>query len=138
MKALKLCAIIAGLALSAFTSQLSAQQALNNWLNKCENIKTVDFSVINYKNPDTKKEERKTMKVSFSNNDALLKELLAAFEKDKKDAYTISEKRTDGMTRPDFCTFKINGFDAKYMFEFKKNGQVIVTALFYYVELVGG
>jgi len=137
MKTFKLCTIIAALIFGTYLSQLSAQQALNNWLKKCENIKTVDFSVINYRNPDTKKEERKTMKVSFSNNDALLKELIEAFDKDKKDAYTVSEKRTEGMTRPDFCTFKINGFDTKYMFEFKKNGQVIVTALFYYVELMG-
>jgi hypothetical protein len=119
-------------------SKLSAQQSLKNWLTKCESLSTVDMTVINYKNPETKKEERKAIKVIFSNNEALLKDLLNAFEQDKKNAYNVSEKRSKGVVHPDFCRFNEKGFDTRYVFEFKSNGDVIVTAQFFYVEEQGG
>ncbi|WP_163357161.1 DUF5024 domain-containing protein [Dysgonomonas sp. 25] len=127
MKTIKLI-ILAILFVSAgsVVNSLSAQENLNKWVKKCESISSVETSLISYKNPETKKLERETVRITFADNDELRKDLFAAFEKDKANAYMESTRKVDGEVKPDYCRFYDNKgqLETRYSIVFKKEGKV--------------
>lgn len=128
MKLKKSILIGCSLILASFLSPLFAQNSLEAWIKKCETTKDVDVTVISRKDPTTKKDEMKTVKVTFKENQALLSSLKEAFSQDKKDAYQVSEKKVNGEITPDFCRFfnAASKTETKFMFNFKGN-QITVT-----------
>lgn len=109
---------------SAF--HLNAQENLDKWFKKCENTPDIDLSVITTKKKDNQLDSR-VVKVSFRDNEPLLKDLLEAFSKDKENAYKMSEKRVKGIMRPDYCRFAKGKLETVFLFEFKSNGETYVT-----------
>lgn len=126
------------LIVGTMSSSIMAQQNLSAWMKRCESVESIEMTVITRRNPETKKEESKIVKVVFVDNKALLDELLSAFQKDKESAYQFSEKKSTGVIRPEFCRFSKNKTETRYMFEFKGNKVTVTEQFFYdYVDLGG-
>lgn len=114
------------------TTGLYGQQNLENWVKKCEKNESIDMTYISSKDPKTKKETRKSIQIKFKDNDSLRKELVDAFNKDKDKAFKVSMQRTNGVTGPGFCHFKVGNNQIRYTFEYNKRKETIVNVQYLY------
>ncbi len=115
---------------------VQAQSNLDRWMKKCETISSVEVTFIQMKDPATKKDEARIVKVNFNQQPELRKELLDAYFKDKekesKDIISSSETRINGELLPVYCEFdKGNKVMVIYSFDLKKE-RVAVTMKYYY------
>jgi uncharacterized protein (DUF169 family) len=115
MKAKKI--IITGFFLIAggFSMSASAQETIKALIEKCKTMENMEVSVVRNKNRETKKLEKEVVMVKFKNNEALVKEFIAAFNQDKDAADEIIERSKDGskdirysFDNNVFCSFSQN------------------------------
>jgi hypothetical protein len=84
----------------SFFMNLSAQEALKAVVKKCENTEGVKVSIIKSQKVTKEKVVSSVINISFVNNEALKKEILAAFEKDQDQAdQSIMDKESGKITR---------------------------------------
>lgn len=115
------------------SSNLFAQDNLQDWVKKCENNSSLDMTVINNKDSETKKEVSKIIKIVIPGDSSLVNELMEAYDKDKGKANQSAEKRVAGVVRPDYCQFVLSNMEIKYLFEFSEdNSKVTVTVQYVY------
>lgn len=121
-------------ALALFTT-LQAQENLDRWLKKCESIPSVDATFIQMKNPETKKDEVRIVKLYFNHLPELRKELFDAYFKDKesKDIISSSEKRLYGELWPAYCEFD-KGNKVRIIYSFEVTKETVSVIMKYYYE----
>ena len=90
---------------------------------------TIDMNVIYNKNRETKKTEKIIKTVTFSNNQKLLDEFVAAFEKDKDAAYKIIDDKKSGKLLPSFYRFGSGKNDISYSLSVSKSGKITVSKI---------
>ena len=84
----------------SFIICLSAQENIKALVKKCENMSSVDMSYIINKDPETKKVQNSITTITIKNDQNLIKDFIAAFEKDKDNAYSISGSVKNGVSLP--------------------------------------
>lgn len=129
MKTKKTFLLAALLLLGSICGALQAQENLNALMKKCETMDKIDMNVIYNKNRETKKTEKIIKTVSFSNDEKLLNEFVAAFEKDKDAAYKIIDQKSKGKLLPSFYRFSNGKTDISYSFSVSDDGSVSVTKI---------
>lgn len=105
MKTKQLIAVLVLFIAGGFSMDLSAQETLKALVVKCENMENVNVNIVRNKDKETKKVSRVITSISFSNNDALVKEILAAFNRDKDVADQEIENRSNGRVNNLFYRF---------------------------------
>lgn len=88
-----------------FSTDLSAQETLKALVKKCENMENVDLSIVRNKDEKTRKVTQVITGISFNNNEALVKEILDAFNKDKAMADQEIESKKGGKVSSLFYRF---------------------------------
>lgn len=88
-----------------FSIRVSGQENLIRWIKECEKDKTVDMTVIDNKFPDTRKPDSYIVKIVLKNKPQLQELMFEAYEKDKPGAYSVIDKRIDGIMIPERCEF---------------------------------
>lgn len=129
MKTKKTILLAALLLLGSICGVSQAQENLNALMKKCETMDKIDMNVIYNKNRETKKTEKIIKTVSFSNNEKLLNEFVAAFEKDKDAAYKIIDQKSKGKLLPSFYRFSNGKTDINYSLSVSDDGSVSVTKI---------
>ncbi|GGJ99275.1 DUF5024 domain-containing protein [Parabacteroides faecis] len=129
MKAKKTILLCVALLMGCMAEGLKAQEHLNALMKKCENMDTIDMNVIYNKNRETKKTEKIIKTVTFSNNQKLLDEFVAAFEKDKDAAYKIIDDKKSGKLLPSFYRFGSGKNDISYSLSVSKSGKITVSKI---------
>ena len=107
------------------SADVSAQEAIRAVIKKCETMEDVKISVIRNKDKATKKVTQVITDVSFKNNEALSKEILAAFEKDKDKSDQEIEEWAGGRLKEMLYRF---GY-SYYTFSQKEDGSCTLTAV---------
>lgn len=105
MKTSQLIAVLALFIAGSFSMDLSAQETLKALVKKCENMENVNVSIVRNKDKTTRKVSQVITSISFSNNEELAKEILAAFNKDKDVADQEIENRSNGRVNNLFYRF---------------------------------
>jgi lipopolysaccharide export LptBFGC system permease protein LptF len=109
----------------SFLVNLSAQEALKAVAKKCEDVEGVKTSVIRnnstkVRNGGISTEKKSIIDIRFANNEALKKEILAAFEKDKEQADKIIEDKESGkIVNLHYCFG-----NTTYFYSENKNGNI--------------
>ena len=111
---------------------LSAQEALRAIVKKCETMDNIECNIVKARDEKTKKVTQYIVSFKFSKNEALKKEILAAFEKDKESANRENIRKKDGLI--DITYFFSNGH---YSFREDKNGDMTFTARDYFSGDIG-
>jgi len=106
----KIITIALLLFISSFIICLSAQENIKALIKRCENISSVDMSYIINKDPETKKVQNNITTITIKNDANLVKDFIAAFEKDKDNAYSVSGSVKNGVSIPSNYKFS-NGKD---------------------------
>jgi len=119
MKIYKL--LLLPLLILVFNTGVIAQKNLEEWVSKNEKNEDLEVVYINNKSHKTKVDEKKTIVITFKNDEDLQTSLLEAYEKDKDNAYRLSEIRKNGVVLPDYCRFLENTTETRFLFEFKGN-----------------
>lgn len=105
MKTSQLITVLVLFIAGGFSMDLSAQEALKALVKKCENMENVNVSIVRNKDKTTRKVSQVMTGVSFSNNEALVKEILAAFNQDKDMADQEIEDRSNGRVKSLYYSF---------------------------------
>jgi uncharacterized protein (DUF3084 family) len=90
--------IVTGFLLIAggLSMSVSAQETIKALVEKCKTMENMDVNVLRSKNKETKKVEKEVVSIRFKNNETLLKEFVAAFNKDKDAANQELEYTVNG------------------------------------------
>jgi len=96
MKTNRLIIAVVLIITGGFFANISAQEAIKALAKKCENMDNVSVSVVRNRDKETKKVRQIITSINIKNDDALKKEILAAFEKDKEMADQEVESRENG------------------------------------------
>ena len=96
MKTNRLIIAVTLILTGSFFMNISAQEALKAIAKKCETMENIDVSIVRSKDKKTKEPTQVVMIFRFSKNEALKKEILAAFEKDKDMADQETVQKRDG------------------------------------------
>lgn len=96
MKTSRLFAVAILLIAGSLSINVSAQEALKAVVKKCETMESVSINIVRNKDKGTKELTRSIINISFSNNEALVKEFVAAFNKDREQADQEIENRENG------------------------------------------
>jgi hypothetical protein len=96
MKTKHLMAIAILLIAGSFSIDAVAQTNISALIKKCENNESVDMNVVRKKNKETNQLEREVISLTIRDNEALVKEFIAAFKADEKDAEEVMEHRRGG------------------------------------------
>lgn len=105
MKTNRLMVVLVLLITGCFSMDLAAQETLKALVKKCETMKDVNVNIVRNKDKNTRKVTQVITSISFSDNDRLVKEILAAFQKDKNQADQEIENRTNGKVNNLFYRF---------------------------------
>lgn len=108
-----------------FSTELVAQEAIKALVKRCETMNNVNISIVRNKNKDTKEVSRSITSIDFSNNDALTKEFVAAFEKERNQADQEMENRSNGKVNSLYYTFG----NTTYSFSVNEDGRVSVSVI---------
>ena len=129
MKTNRLIIAVTLIITGSFFVNISAQEALKAMAKKCENMENIDVSIVKNKDKKTKEPTQVVMTFRFTKNDALKKEILAAFEKDKDMAEQETVQKRDGLTNISYHFG--NSF---YSFRENKDGKMTFSANEYYTD----
>ena len=110
-----------------FFANISAQEAIKALAKKCESMDNVSVSVVKNRNKETKNVSQIITSISFKNDDALKKEILAAFEKDREMADQEVESRGNGKFNSLFYSFG----NTQCSYSEDKNGNVSFSIIEY-------
>jgi len=83
----------------------NAQESIKAVIKKCEKISSVEMSYIINKDPQTKKVQNSVTTLKITDDPNLVKEFIAAFEKEKDNAYSISGSIKNGVSTPSSYKF---------------------------------
>ncbi|MDL2221969.1 DUF5024 domain-containing protein [Parabacteroides sp. OttesenSCG-928-N08] len=125
MKTGKLVAIVILLITSSISIDLMAQENILAVVRKAEKIEGVRFDIVRKKNPETKQLVNEITSLSFRDNEALKKEFLDAFEKDRANADNEIEGRNQGVVTELMYKFG----STSCAFNIGKNGSVDVAII---------
>lgn len=118
-----------------FSNHVLGQENLLQWIKECENDKTVDMTVIDNKFPDTRKPDCYVVKITLKDKSQLQELMYKAYEKDKPTAYSVIDKRVNGVMVPERCEFSKTETDktvTQTIFDFyhdSKTGKSTVTMI---------
>ncbi len=100
------------------TGALSAQQRIEQLVVRAENDPNVDTSVVINRNRESGETQRTVKTVTIRDNRALVSEFRTAFDRDRDDAYQITESTENGVVskryrfrsdgREIFCTLRLD------------------------------
>jgi hypothetical protein len=124
MKTRHLIAAAILLITGSLSADLSAQETLKALVKKCESMDNVNTSVVRNRNKQTKKLEKEIISLNFSNNQALVNEFIAAFEKDK----LMADKEIEGTNNGRKTLFYRFG-DTSYSFSQLNEGSASVSVI---------
>ncbi|MDH6306505.1 putative membrane-anchored protein [Parabacteroides sp. PF5-5] len=105
MKTKRLIVVAILLIAGSLSTELFAQDAIKALVQKCENMENVNVNIVRNRNKETRKVERTITSISFSNNEALVNEFIAAFNKDKEMTDQEIENRSNGKVNNIFYRF---------------------------------
>ena len=88
----------------------NAQESIKAVIKRCEMASSVEMSYIINKDPETRKVQSSLTIVKIKDDPGLVKEFIAAFEKDKDNAYSASGSIKNGVSIPSSYRFS-NGKD---------------------------
>lgn len=103
----------------SLSSEVMAQKTINALVKKCESIDGVDMNIVKNRDRKTKQVEKTIINLTIENNPSLVKEFIAAFEKDEPDAYQIIQDKKNGKIIPQFYRFE----GVSYSFSMSDNGK---------------
>ena len=83
----------------------SAQENIKAVIKKCEKASSVEMSYIINKDPETRKIQNSVTTIRIKDDPNLVKEFIAAFEKDKDNAYSVSGSIKNGVSIPSSYRF---------------------------------
>jgi hypothetical protein len=126
MKLIHSLVVLAMALLIGIPAELSAQEALDALVKKCETMKDVDINIIRKKNSKTGKLEPSVVTIDVTDNEKLCQAFLDAFEKDSNQATRTIENRKGGVVNTLFYSFE--GVSYSYS-PGKKKGCCTVTVL---------
>ena len=126
MKAKNMMLVLVLLFTGVAGNSIQAQEALNALVKKCESMEKVDINVIYNRNKETKKVEKCIKSIGFT-DPQLMNEFLAAFEKEKENAYQVIDNKVNGKMMPSFYRFSVGKSEISYSFTASKNGRVDIT-----------
>ena len=129
MKTNRLTILVILFITGSFCVNISAKEALQAIAKKCETIDNIECNIVRSRDRKTQKVTHYMMRFKFSKNEALKKEILEAFEKDKGTAIRESIQKKDGLMNITY--FFTNG---QYSFKEEENGDMIFTARDYFSE----
>ncbi len=135
METIKMLRCLFLLVLLFFSGQAFGQENLIQWIKECKKDKTVDMTVIDNKFPDTKKPDCYAVKITLKNKPQLQELMYKAYEKDKPDAYSVIDKRVNGVMVPERCEFSKTETDktvTQTVFDFyydSKSGETEITMI---------
>lgn len=118
-----------------FSGYIAGQERLMQWIKECEKDKTVDITVIDNKFPDTKKPDCYVVKITLKENSELEKRMYKAYENDRSNAYSVADKRVNGIMAPERCEFSKVEADktvTQTTFDFyygSKTGETVITMI---------
>ena len=118
----------------SFFMNISAQEALKAIVEKCESIDNVTVSIVRDRNKETKKVTRVITSINFKDNEALKKEILSAFEKDRDMADQEIENRQSGRISHMFFRFG----QSNYTFTESEDGTFSFSVLENYLDKKDG
>ncbi|MDR0748215.1 MAG: DUF5024 domain-containing protein [Tannerellaceae bacterium] len=124
MKTRHLIAAAILLITGSLSANLPAQETLKALVKKCESMDNVNTSVVRNRNKQTKKLEKEIISLNFSNNQALVNEFIAAFEKDK----LMADKEIEGKNNGKKTLFYRFG-DTSYSFSQLNEGSASVSVI---------
>jgi hypothetical protein len=125
MKTRSLIAVAILLLTGSLAADLSAQETLKALVKKCENMENVDINVVRKRDEKTRALERTVTSIRINNNQALVNEFIAAFEKDKEMADQEIENKSNGKIKNIHYRFG----DASYSFSPGSNGSASITVI---------
>ena len=125
MKTKSLIVTVIFLVAGNFSMDLFAQESLKALVQKCENMENVNINVVRKRNTETRKLERQITTVSFGDNQALVNEFIAAFDKEKEKADQEIENRSGGKITNIFYRFG----DVSYSFSQGDDGSASITVI---------
>lgn len=108
----------------SFTMEMAAQAAIEGVVKKCETMKDVKVSKMTTRDKDTKKVTREITTITFSDNQALANEVIAAFNKDKVNALHEAESSANGQVTSIFYKFE----KASYSYS-QREGRVSISII---------
>ena len=91
-------------------ANLIAQENIKAVMKKCERSNSVEMTYIINKDPETKKFQSSITTIKIKDDPNLIREFVAAFEKDKDNAYSVSGSIKNGVSTPASYKFS-NGKD---------------------------
>lgn len=118
-----------------FSGQMFAQENLQNWIKECEKGKLADMMIIDNKFPDTKKPDSYIVKITMKEKPQLVDLMKKAFENDRANAFSVIDKRVNGIMLPDRCVFSKTEVDktiTETVFDFyysTKTNEIIVIMI---------
>lgn len=113
--------VIAG----CFSTELVAQEAIKALVKRCETMNNVDVNIVRRKNKDSKELNRSIINISFNNNEALVQEIVAAFNKDRNAADEEMENRSNGKVN----NLTLRFGQTRYSFTQSNNGDASISVI---------
>ncbi len=117
------------LLLGAVSENIWAQAALNAIMTKCESMDNVDIQKIVNKDSETRKVTQIVTDVTFQENQALVDEIVAAFNKDKEEAIQQIDSKKNGKMLPEYYMFDDGEKGVAFSFSISKAGRVNFTKI---------
>jgi hypothetical protein len=125
MKTRHLIAVAILLLTGSLATDLYAQETLKALMKKCENMENTKVEVLRRRNKETKKLEQVITEVKFGDNQALINEFIAAFEKDREMADQEIEEKSNGKIKELYYRFG----NATYSLSQRDNGRGSITVI---------
>ncbi len=117
------------LLLGAVSENVWAQTALNAIMTKCESMDNVDIQKIVNKDSETRKVIQIVTDVTFQENQALVDEIVAAFNKDKEETIQQIDSKKNGRMLPEYYIFDDGEKGVAFSFGISKAGRVNFTKI---------
>ena len=118
----------------SFFMNISAQEALKAIVKKCESMDNVNLNIVRNRDKETKKVTRVITSINFKDNEALKKEILSAFEKDRDMADKEIENRQSGRISNMFFRFG----QVSYSFSESESGMFSLSVIENYSDKKDG
>jgi hypothetical protein len=125
MKTRSLIAAAILLITGSLTADLFAQETLKALVKKCENMDNIDINIVRDRNKETREIQRVITSISFSGNQALANDFIAAFDKDKGTADQEIENKSNGKITNIFYRFG----DISYSFSQDDDGSISISVI---------
>ncbi len=110
-------------------SKLNAQENLWRWVEKYKKDTSIDVTIITNNNPESKKVDKEIYSIVISDSPKIIDELINAYNKDKQNAYSHSERRSKGKDVSYHCVFKNKDINETFSFSFGRANSVTLSII---------